>query len=111
MSVLQKEALFGLAIMILFAIAPADIASQTSNTSGAVRGSVVTLDSQGAACVPGAKVMLTGSQNFIAESNGEGNFYFPAVPSGKYSIAGECAGLEAEQTITVQAGGVTEVVL
>ena len=112
MSVLQKQALFGLAVMIVLAIAPADIASQTTNNSGAVRGAVITKDSQGAAYVPGAKVMLTGSGNFIAESDGEGKFNIPGVPSGNYSVTAQFAGLEAEQElIVVQTGGVTDVAL
>ena len=76
----------------------------TSATAIGIRGTVFVLDSQGPSYVPGAKVMLSGAVSLQQETDSEGRFSFPEVKAGVYTVTVQFPGLQAEQTITVDAG-------
>jgi hypothetical protein len=79
--------------------------AQTSATSGRVEGTVFVTDSQGPSYVPGAKVMLSGGAvSLQQETDPQGHYTFAEVAPGAYTITAEFPGLQATETITVDAG-------
>ena len=94
----------------LFAIG---VSAQTSNpTDGTVRGAVFTVDASGAHTVgPATKVSLDGPVHLAAESDTEGKFAIGAVPPGVYTITALAPGMTTQQTVTVNAGALSEISL
>jgi Carboxypeptidase regulatory-like domain len=82
--------------------------AQTSPSTGTVRGTLFLLGSDGPAYVPGGTVVLTGLETQKTETDQEGRYSFEAVPSGTYRIEAVASGLQAEQTITVEADKTTD---
>jgi Carboxypeptidase regulatory-like domain len=78
--------------------------AQTSATAGRVEGTVFVTDSQGPSYVPGTKVTLSGSASLQQETDSQGHYAFAEVPTGTYTIAVEFPGLEATESVTVEAG-------
>src|SRR3989442_2864111 len=106
------RALAALAIVLAFALAPA--AAQTGQTFGELVGKVS--DDQGGV-LPGVTVTMSGPSamgNPTAVTNERGQYRFPAVNSGTYSLKFELAGfapvvragivVPVRQTVTVDAG-------
>lgn len=80
--------------------------AQTPAPTARVEGTVFVLDSQGPSYVPGAKVTLVGAVSLEQETDQQGRFGFPEVVAGTYTVAAQFPGLEAVQSITVEAGQV-----
>src|SRR6266436_2389288 len=76
---------------------------QTAAT-GRVEGAVFVGVSSGHAFAAGATVMLSGPVVLETETDEHGNYTFAAVASGTYRIEAFLSGLEAAQTISVEAG-------
>jgi Carboxypeptidase regulatory-like domain/TonB-dependent Receptor Plug Domain len=79
--------------------------AQTSVASAQINGTVFVSDSQGPSYVPGVKVTLLGSAISIEQdTDQEGRFSFSGLAAGAYTITAQFPGLEANQSITVEAG-------
>jgi outer membrane receptor for ferrienterochelin and colicin len=77
---------------------------QTPAAKGRVEGAVFVGVSPGHAFAAGATVRLSGPVVLEAETDEHGNYTFAAVASGTYRIEAFLSGLEAAQTISVEAG-------
>jgi len=85
--------------------------AQSAPASGQVDGTVFVLDAQGASYVPAAKVTLTGPASLEQEADEQGKFSFPKVAPGVYTLTAQFPGLEARQSIAVEAGKVVNATL
>jgi len=85
--------------------------AQTGAATGQVDGAVFVVDTQGPSYVPGAKVTLSGAQPVEKETNQEGRFSFSGVAPGTYILTAQFPGLEATQSIGVEAGKVVNAAL
>src|SRR5208282_672577 len=96
-----------LPLYLLFAIcslAYAARANQANTAAAKVEGSVFVRDSAGnQSFVAGAKVRLNGPTTLETETDGNGNYVVAAVPPGTYTLEAAFPGLEARQTISVEA--------
>jgi TonB dependent receptor/Carboxypeptidase regulatory-like domain len=96
----------GIIISPLFAICffvPAASGRQGTG-SARVEGTVFVRDSAGnQSFVAGAKVTLTGPTNLEAETDGNGKYRFAAVTLGTYTVEAVFPGLNAVQTVRVEA--------
>src|SRR6266851_2390607 len=77
---------------------------QTPAATGRVEGAVFVGVSSGHAFAAGATVMLSGPVVLETETDEHGNYTFAVVASGTYRIEALLSGLEAAQTISVEAG-------
>jgi outer membrane receptor for ferrienterochelin and colicin len=77
---------------------------QTPAATGRVEGAVFVGVSSGHAFAAGATVRLSGPVVLETETDEHGNYTFAAVASGTYRIEAFLSGLEAAQTISVEAG-------
>jgi len=59
----------------------------------------------------GAKVQASGSVTMQTETNGEGKFAFDELPPGTYTLTANAPGLEAEQTVILEASQAMQVSL
>jgi outer membrane receptor for ferrienterochelin and colicin len=80
--------------------------AQMGATTGQVNGAVFVVDTQGPSYVPGAKVTLSGAVSLEQEADQQGRFSFPEVVLGAYTLTAQFPGLEATQSIAVEAGKV-----
>jgi hypothetical protein len=85
--------------------------AQTSSNPGSIKGLVLVVDSSGDSYVPGALVTLNGPVNLQAESDATGQYSFPSVLPGTYTIQATAPGLEAQQLVIVNTGEAIEVSL
>ena len=80
--------------------------------TGTVRGEVFTIDAKGAhAAVPATRVALDGPVRLEAVSDPEGRFAIDAVPAGSYTITTQAPGMTTRQSVTVNAGAISDVSL
>src|SRR6266403_553064 len=77
---------------------------QTPAATGRVEGAVFVGGSSGHAFAAGATVRLSGPVVLETETDENGNYTFAAVASGTYRIEAFLSGLDAAQTISVEAG-------
>ena len=77
---------------------------QAPTATGRIEGAVFVGVSSGHAFAADATVRLSGRVVLETETDENGNYTFAAVPSGTYRIEAFLSGLEATQTITVEAG-------
>ena len=77
---------------------------QTPAATGRVEGVVFVGVSSGHAFAAGATVRLSGPVVLETETDENGNYTFAAVASGTYRIEAFLSGLDAAQTISVEAG-------
>lgn len=87
------------------------VLAQTSSNPGSIKGLVLVVDSSGDSYVPGALVTLNGPVNLQAESDATGQYSFPSVLPGTYTIQATAPGLEAQQLVIVNTGEAIEVSL
>jgi carboxypeptidase family protein len=85
--------------------------AQTGAASGRVDGTVFVQDSEGPSYVPGAKVTLSGRVSVEQEADQQGRFSFAEVAPGAYTLSAQFPGLEATQSIEVEAGKATNAAL
>lgn len=80
-------------------------------TTGDIRGTVFTLDSNGGrSVVPGVEIRLEGLPSPTKTiTDQQGSFYFPAVPAATYQIDVNATGLTGSRTVTVVAGATMDV--
>jgi hypothetical protein len=77
---------------------------QTNTVTAKLEGTVVFRDSAGkASFVSGAKLKLSGPATFETETDVNGEFVFAAVPPGTYTVEADSTGLQAVQTVQIQA--------
>ena len=95
------------ALLVFFLTAPLSLIAQSGET-GRLESTVFVLDSEGRSFVAGAKVVLSGPSSLEAESDQEGKCVFVNVAPGTYSIQVQFPGLEAAETVTVEAGKTTQ---
>jgi hypothetical protein len=81
-----------------------EVFGQTPAATGRVEGTVFVGVSSGQAFAAGATVRLSGPAALETETDEHGNYTFAAVASGTYQLEGFLSGLEAAQTISVEAG-------
>ena len=77
---------------------------QTPAATGRVEGAVFVGVSSGHAFAAGATVRLSGPVVLETETDENGNYTFAAVASGTYRIEAFLSGLDAAQTMSVEAG-------
>jgi TonB dependent receptor/Carboxypeptidase regulatory-like domain len=87
------------------------VLAQTGAMGGRIEGTVFVTDSQGPSYVPGAKVTLASSVPLQQETDSQGRYRFAEVPPGTYTITAEFPGLEATESITVEAGRLAQFAL
>ncbi len=98
-----------LGITCLFILTSACAESRVAN--GSIRGRVFVLDSKGSSFVPGALIILKGSEERRAEADMNGQYHFISVQPGRYVITATVPGLFTQQAIAVKAGAITDVLL
>ena len=83
-------------------------AKAQSVATGRVEAVAFVLDTEGRSYVAGAKVVLSGATTLEAETDLEGKCLFSNVAPGTYSLRVQFPGLEAAETVTVEAGKTTQ---
>ena len=78
--------------------------AQTAAAKASLDGTIFTVDSEGRSFVPGAKVTLQASKQLQTETDENGQYSFPDVEPGQYTIVATFPGLQAQQEIAVTAG-------
>ena len=100
-------------LAVIFIVIPlihtAVVAAQDGSKPGAIKGQVLVADSTGSAYVPGTLLVLNGPENLKTESDANGQFSFPSLPPGNYTIEANASGLEGQLLVTVDSGQVAEV--
>jgi Carboxypeptidase regulatory-like domain/TonB dependent receptor len=79
------------------------VAQSTANT-GAIKGQVLVADSRGNSVVPGAQLLLNGPVTLQTESDANGQYNFPSVIPGNYTIQAAAPGLEVQQSVSINPG-------
>jgi len=100
-----------LKLIAICAICAPLVLAQITTKGGRVEGTVFVTDSQGPSYVPGAKVTLSGTASLQQETDSQGHYTFTDVAAGAYIITAEFPGLEATQSITVEAAKAAEFAL
>ena len=85
--------------------------AQPSTNPGSIKGQVLVMDATGNSYVPGAEIVVNGPETLQTVSDATGQYTFPSVVPGTYTIQGTAPGLAAQQSITVDAGETIEVSL
>src|SRR5215467_1502830 len=88
----MKRFVYGTALFLVFAIAPAVVLAQSTSTGAQLSGRI--LDPQGAS-VPMANVTLRSSASGLersAMSDSTGEYHFLLVPPGQYTLSVEAPG-------------------
>jgi Carboxypeptidase regulatory-like domain len=84
------------------------VMAQTGTNPGSIKGQVMVMDATGSSYVPGAEILLNGPVNLQSESDKTGQYAFPSVVPGTYTIQATAPGLEVQQLITVNPGEAIE---
>jgi hypothetical protein len=87
------------------------VMAQTGTNPGSIKGLVLVVDSSGNSYVPGASVILNGPESLQTQSDAAGQYNFPSVVPGTYTIQATAPGLETQQLITINAGEMIDVSL
>jgi hypothetical protein len=87
------------------------VLGQTPAATGRVEGAVFVGVSSGHAFAASATVRLSGPVVLETETDEHGNYTFATVASGTYRIEAFLSGIEAAQTISVEAGKIVRVEL
>jgi len=101
--------LLGLIFTIIALTQTAGVAAQGASKPGTIKGQVLVADSTGSSYVPGTLLVLNGPENLKAESDANGQFNFPSIAPGNYTIEANAPGLEGQLSVTVDPGQVAEV--
>ena len=75
-----------------------------NNTTGSVRGEILTMDATGPALVPDAQIQIQGPISKETRSEASGSYVFDSLPPGKYKITATAPGLSGVKEVTVTAG-------
>ncbi|WP_035352852.1 TonB-dependent receptor [Edaphobacter aggregans] len=104
-----------MAIFLMFVFcgfAPQALANDNGKQTGRLEGTVFVGDEGHQSYMSGTKVLASdGPVQFKTVTNADGKFVFVALPPGTYTIEASSAGLEAIQTIAVQANQAVQVPL
>jgi hypothetical protein len=87
------------------------VVAQNGANTGSIKGQVVVVDATGSSYLPGAQVLLNGPVNLQTESDANGQYNFPSVIPGTYTIQATAPGLEVQQSLTVNPGETIEMSL
>ena len=79
--------------------------------TGSIEGQVVLSDVSQHQFVAGANVVARGPSVLNAETDASGRFTFTAVPPGAYTIEAAFAGLQAEETVELEANRIVQLQL
>ena len=101
--------LLGLIFTVISLMQTAGVAAQGASKPGTIKGQVLVADSTGSSYVPGTLLVLNGPENLKAESDANGQFNFPSIAPGNYTIEANAPGLEGQLSVTVDPGQVAEV--
>jgi len=105
----------GTLLAILFSVLrflhPDGATAQTSTNPGSIKGQVLIVDATGNSYVSGAEIVLIGPVELHTESDASGQYTFPSVVPGTYTINATAPGLAAQQSITVHPGETVGVTL
>ena len=93
-----------IAFVAAYSLTSPGVFGQTPAATGRVEGAVFVGVSSEQAFAAGATVRLSGLVVLKTETDEHGNYAFAAVASGTYRIEASLPGLEAAQTISVEAG-------
>jgi hypothetical protein len=85
--------------------------AETGIKPGSVKGQVLVVDTAGNSYLPGAEIVLNGPVKLQTESDATGQYIFPSVLPGAYTIQATAPGLETTQSIRVNPGETIEVSL
>jgi len=77
------------------------VMAHASPNPGSIKGQVLVMDATGSSYVPGAEILLIGPVNLETESDTSGQYAFPTVLPGTYTIQASAPGLETQQSVTV----------
>jgi hypothetical protein len=80
------------------------VVAQSTGITGAIKGQVLVADSKGDSVVPGAQILLNGPVNLQTESDANGQYNFPSVIPGTYTIQAAAPGLEVQQSVSINPG-------
>jgi len=80
------------------------VVAQSTGITGAIKGQVMVADSKGDSVVPGAQILLNGPVNLQTESDANGQYNFPSVIPGTYTIQAAAPGLEVQQSVSINPG-------
>ena len=106
---IRRLSIIGLACALLNGLALSQNAPQPG---GSVQGLAFTTEQDHSrSVVPGTKVSLDGALHLEAESNSEGSFVFPDVPTGVYTVTAHAPGLTATRSVEVRSGSVSQLEL
>ena len=105
----------GTLLAILFSaswlLQPGGVAAQTIANTGSIKGQVIVVDANGSSYIPGAQLLLSGPVNLQTESDADGQYNFPSVIPGIYTIRATAPGLEVQQSVSINPGAAIEVSL
>ena len=87
------------------------VTAQTGTNPGSIKGHVLVMDETGNSYVPGAEILLSGAVILQTKSDETGQYSFPSVVPGTYTIQATAPGLEAQQLITVNPGEAVDISL
>ena len=80
------------------------VVAQTSANTGSIKGQVVVVDATGSSYLPGAQVLLNGPVNLQTESDANGQYNFPSVIPGTYTIQATAPALRhSSQSLSIPA--------
>jgi hypothetical protein len=92
-------------------VPPAQKASDGTTPTGRLEGTAFVGVHGHQSYTSGTKILASGPVNSETETNADGKFVFVALPPGTYTVDASFSGLEAMQTITVEANQVAKVSL
>jgi hypothetical protein len=87
------------------------LASDNRRATGVVQGTVYAGAPGDQSLVADVKIRLSGHVTFETKTNAEGKYVFTAIPPGNYTVEATFSGLEATQTIAVEADRVVQLPL
>lgn len=100
-----------LLVLAVLWFARSAVANDNTSATGKVEGTAFLGDSDHQSYVAGAKVIASGPVRIETETNVDGKYTFVSVPPGKYTVKASVSGLEAVQTVTVEANQIVQVAL
>jgi hypothetical protein len=87
------------------------VMAETGANPGRIKGQVLVADSNENSYLPGASVILNGPATLQTESDAGGQYSFPSVLPGTYTIQATAPGLETRQLITINSGETIDISL
>ncbi len=103
--------LLAILFIALWLLHPGGVTAQNSTNPSSIKGQVLVVDATGNSYVSGAEIHLNGPVDLQTQSDASGQYTFPSVVPGTYTIEATAPGLETQQSVTVNPGETIEVSL